>query len=75
MTKNDQLFIQELQKVSQHNKENENKQAVVTSKSALSDELLSLFQVNKNAQGAWFFNVYVEFEPTFKQREAKEWQI
>jgi hypothetical protein len=74
LTKNDILFLQSLQRASNAKKEGFNK-TIVTSKDLISKELLDIFEVKPESQGGWFFNVYVEFEPMFKEQEAKEWQI
>ena len=75
MTANDKLFLQTLNRVSRHNQQNpDSAKALRTSRAMLSDELLSDFEIENNDAGAWFFNVYVEFEPLFKEVEAQDWQ-
>lgn len=74
LTEYDVQFLQTLNVVSQHNRQSEAKKNLTTSKALLSTDLLNLFEVHTQAQGSWFFNVYVEFEPMFKEGEAKEWQ-
>lgn len=73
LTETDKMFLSQLRAVSKTNMENK-KKTIVTSMGLLSSELLNLFGVESNHQGAWFFNVYVEFEPMFKTQEAKDWQ-
>ncbi len=73
LTENDILFLQQLIKTSDQNKQGE-KTAIKTSTGLLSNQVLELFGIQKTNQGGWFFNVYVEFEPMFKNQPAKEWQ-
>lgn len=74
LTDSDMAFIAQLQKTSKHNSENDNKVSIVTNRGLLSNNLLTAFNVPKNGQGAWFMNVYVEFDPMFREKPAKEWQ-
>lgn len=74
LTDNDKMFLQELRKISKQNIEAEQELSIVTNRALLSEDLLSLFHVEKNHRGGWFFNVYVEFEPMFKTQKAKDWQ-
>ena len=74
LTDNDVAFIAQLQKTSKHNLENDNKKSIVTSRALLSKDLQTIFNVPKNGQGAWFMNVYVEFEPMFRELKAEDWQ-
>lgn len=75
MTDNDKLFLTNLSRVSAHNSNNPNEQkSMKVAKRLLSEDLLKLFEVDRNDQGAFMFNVYVEFEPLFRETKAKEWQ-
>lgn len=74
MTVNDRLFLEKVHSLSKENKESETKKSLVTSVGLLSNELLTMFGINKEHKGGWFFNVYVEFEPMFRIKEAEDWQ-
>lgn len=74
LTNNDKMFLQEVRKISKQNTESEKQISIVTNVALLSEDLLSIFDIEKNHRGGWFFNVYVEFEPMFKNQEAKDWQ-
>lgn len=77
LTSNDLIFLQELRGVSQFNREatgDTKKQALVVPRGLISKELLKLFEADEMHQGAWFFNVYVEFKPMAEAIEAKSWQ-
>lgn len=75
LTKQDVLFIQTVKRVSEYNKDYpEDKKTVVTSKAYFSDDLIELLELKDKKQGSWIFNVYVEFEPLYRETPAKEWQ-
>lgn len=74
LTENDIRFLQAVNIIGARNKEAENVSSIVTTRQLLSDDLLKIFEVKPNAEGFWCFNVYVEFEPMFKEKIAKEWQ-
>jgi len=74
LTQNDIAFLQQLQKTSKHNMENTKRVKLKTKRGLLSKELLTLFEVETNTKGAWFMNVYVEFEPMFVEAPAENWQ-
>lgn len=48
--------------------------SINTSMGLLSPDLLKLFEIEANSRGCWFFNVYVEFVPMFREDKAKDWQ-
>lgn len=70
----DTLFLSQLLAAGTHNREKEDKVSLRTSSAVISPQLLKDFGVSPNTSGAWFFNVYVEFEPLFKVEPAKDWQ-
>lgn len=75
LTTYDKMFLQQLQSFSLTNRGEGDKVAMVTNLNLLSDDLLELFGIKgRQSQGAWFFNVYVEFEPMFKTKAAEDWQ-
>jgi len=75
MTENDKLFLGTLFRLSENNAGNlNNKKSITTNKALLSEELLKLLGIDRNSSGEWVGNVYVEFEPMFKELPAKDWQ-
>ena len=75
LSNNDVIFLQQLKACAEKNIQNEEKSTLQVSKAHLSDKLLILFDVqDNNNTGAWFFNVYIEFVPMFKEVPTKDWQ-
>jgi hypothetical protein len=74
LTNNDVGFLQQLKRTAEVNRQKGSVKKLVTSKGFLSEDLLKLLDIKDTNNGAWLFNVYVEFEVKFKEQDAEEWQ-
>lgn len=71
----DNLFLQTFLRLSEYNRQHPKScKTLVTTRALLSEDLLKTLGVEGEAFGTWIGNVYIEFEPMFKEQPAKEWQ-
>lgn len=74
LTNTDKMFLEAVIRAHKGRRDGHEPFALRTPRLLLSDGLLELFEVEKNAPGFWCFDVYVELEPLVKEQPAADWQ-